>query len=561
MERTRIGSVRRKPAYLIPLALLPVLTGVAQTNRRASEVQGPKGEGTIHGRVLSDRGQPVSRGRITLHSALGVARWQAITGAQGHFRFEGIPAGSYFLSMSHPRYVEARPKTGGLVETSRTVSIGPVEVVQVDFTAVRGGAITGTIVDRFGEPIPDVSVRAYRYTMRGDRRTLVPAESKSCQSNDLGQYRVANLPSGRYVVAADYRGELPQDTELGRERFGYAETWYPGHRSATRAQTLRVSAGQDRVGIDFVLEPTTFVEVSGAVVTSSGHPARGAEVIVRPAGELETTTAVTAGTRTSASGAFAVPNLPPGDYLVSARTSTRDDGPRDVEEKRPPEYGQSRVSVGNHSLHGVSIHLRPGTSLAGQVTADQLLPTRLTALLLPDDAAARSYRAPISARGDFAVTVGPGRYRLRMAGLPDNWVIERAWLGALDVSSSSFAISAAQPRTLTVRLSSLGAALAGTVGRAVSEPCAECAVVVMAHTSAERAPGGNGVRLAFTDRQGQFAVTGLRPGRYSAVALPHLDSDALFDEDFWQFVERNGQQVILAAGEHQHLSVPLRSYQ
>lgn len=562
MERSKRGWVRCRLAELIALALLPALTSATQDVRRPSGTTGPTGESTIHGRVINDRGQPVGRARITLHSAQGVARWHVITAGRGEFRFERLPAGAYFLSMSHARYVEARPKVQGLAETSRVVSVGPAEVVQVDLTVMRGGAIAGTKFDRFGEPIPDVSVRAYRYDIRGHRKVLIPAESKSYPSNDLGQYRIANLPTGRYAIVADYRGETAQNPAVGRERFGFAETWYPGHSSQARAQTLRVAAGQERAGIDFVLEPTTFVQVSGAVVTASGRPAKNVEVVARPAGETEASTAITAGTRTSASGAFDVPNLPPGDYLVSARTGTRDDRASSSEGKERPEYGQTRVSVGNYSLQGLSIHLQPGSHLVGQVTSNETVPPRLAALLLSDDPATRTYQAQVSAQGRFSMTVGPGRYRLAMVGLPDGWIIERLWLDGLDVSTSPFVISTPQPRDLTVRLSSQGATLVGRVGRAIAEPCIGCPTIVMADNSAERTPSGNGVRLVYTDQLGQFSITGLRPGKYFSLALSHLDGNALFDVDFWQFVERNGQPLILVAGEYRHLVLPLGgSYQ
>lgn len=544
----------------IALAFPPTLVSATQEIRRASGPTNPTGESTIHGRVISDRGQPVGRGRITLHSAQGKAAWHAITGARGEFRFERLPAGAYFISMTHPRYVEARPKARG--ETSRIVGVGSKEAVQVDLTAIRGGAIAGTVWDRFGEPIPDVSVRAYRYAIRGNLKVLIPAEAKSYPSNDLGQYRIANLPSGRYFVAADYRGDTAPGPTLGGERFGFAETWYPGHSSQAHAQSLRVVAGQDRVGTDFVLEPTTFVQISGVVLASSGQPASGAEVSVRPPSEIDTGAAMTGGTRASASGAFVISNLPPGDYLISARTTTRHEQISGSVENIQPEYGRVRVSVGNSSHHGISIHLRPGSHLAGQVIADQIIPPRLTALLLSDDPATRTYRAEMSAERRFSMRVGPGRYRLAMVGLPAGWIIERASLDGQNVSTSPFVISGSSPRLLTVQLSSQGATVAGRVARAISEPCIECPTIVMAENLDERAPGGNGVRLVYADQQGQFRITGLRPGRYFALALPYLDGDALFDEDFWQFVERNGMRLVLIAGEHRQLVVPLGgSYQ
>lgn len=540
-------------SVLLLQALLGATAGISQAPKRGNVV----GESAIHGRLITQRGLPVGRGRISLRSAEGVARWDAMTDARGQFRFDDIPAGAYFLSMSHPRYVESRAESHGPSRARQILNVAERETLEIDLTAIRGGAITGTIFDRFGEPMPDVPVRAYRYVIRAGRRTLVAAEAKSYPSNDLGQYRVANLPSGSYVIATDYRGDADDVTLPEGERSGFPETWYPGYRYHERAQSLRVKAGQDLAGIDFVLDPTSFVQVSGAVVTSKGQPADGAQILVRPSNEGHAVPTITAGTRTSHAGTFVLSNLQPGDYVITARTITPGGDHASPQQQTSPEYGQIRISVGSHSLNGATIHLRPGTRITGQIRADQALPTRLSALLVSDDLASGTYRRAVSPEGEFSMEVGPGQYRLAMVGLPDGWILERVWLDGRDVSEVPFVVSPSLPQGLSIQLSSRGAKLVGSVVRSISDPCVRCSAVVVPENIEQRAPAMNASRLAQTDEDGRFVLSGLKPGKYLALAAPHLDDDLLYDETFWRFVEQNGLRLTLVAGEHRQLLFPL----
>src|SRR5258705_52874 len=60
------------------------------------------------------------------------------------------------------------------------------------------GALAGVTVDEDGDPIRNLRVSAmtWRYTTNG--REL--AEVRSTQSNDLGEFRIFDLPAGRYLV-------------------------------------------------------------------------------------------------------------------------------------------------------------------------------------------------------------------------------------------------------------------------------------------------------------------------------------------------------------------------
>ena len=62
------------------------------------------------------------------------------------------------------------------------------------------GAISGRILNRYGEPVGNANVQALRYTYQEGRRTLTPIQTT--RSNDLGEYRLFWMTPGQYVISA-----------------------------------------------------------------------------------------------------------------------------------------------------------------------------------------------------------------------------------------------------------------------------------------------------------------------------------------------------------------------
>lgn len=533
--------------------LLPVIPSATDRARLGAQHTKAIGESSIHGGLKTAQGRPLVQARVMLRNLHGEAHWRDVTDQQGRFRFDNLSAGTYLLSMSHGRYV-ARFEGPQLTEQAgRIIRLGPREALTSDVTAVRGGAVTGTVFDGLGEPMPDVSVRAYRQVIRGGRRVLAAVDGKSYPSNDLGHYRVANLPTGRYIVATHYSADAGANPSGSAERFGFPQTWYPGLSHPDRAQKLRVKAGQDVVGVDFTLRPTTFVQISGSVTTFSGTPAAGAEVWARPAIESGGTTKL--GARASTSGEFVISNVQPGDYVLTARSASGVTIETGIEPS-PSAYGTVRVPVGDYSVQGISIQLRPAARITGRLQGDGPLPRRAVALLISDDPGSRPYRAAISEAGDFTIDVGPGHYRFAISGLPNEWILERVLTENRDVTTEPFVIQPSMPLTLTVQASSQGATLTGYVADAVSGPCANCAVVAMPEDLTQRVPALDAVKLTRTDTRGQFAAQGLRAGTYLVLALPHVDMAYVYDEELWAYLERHGQRVNVVKGEVKQIAAP-----
>src|SRR5690606_1485018 len=124
----------------------------------------------------------------------------------------------------------------------------PVEVAEgkhvekLDVALPRGGAITGRVVDEFGEPVGNAAVSAMRYAFAGGQRRLLP-NGVTDRTDDLGQFRVHGLSPGDYYVSVRANSNAFLETSEGA--VGYAETFYPGTLNPAEATRLHLAVGQE----------------------------------------------------------------------------------------------------------------------------------------------------------------------------------------------------------------------------------------------------------------------------------------------------------------------------
>ncbi len=300
--------------------------------------------GRIAGRVVaSDTGRPVGGARVMLNSPELARGAAALTGDDGVFEFMGLPAGRYTVGVSRPGFIslswgQRRPLQPG---TPLQLNEGQ-SLTGIDFRMLRGGVVTGRIYDQSGEPIPGAMVRVMRYQYLQGQRQLVPAGSG--QTDDRGQYRVWGLNPGDYYVTAAAptlerlergvpltssvafgrggRGNLMvPDTPAALDSFNLAPTFYPGVASAFEAQPVNVGLSAEVSGVDFNLLRLPTSTVSGRVVGVDGGPAAGGAVTLSAEGQPMRGGGPFGGGysgRVQNDGAFSIPGVPPGRYLLRA---------------------------------------------------------------------------------------------------------------------------------------------------------------------------------------------------------------------------------------------------
>ena len=144
----------------------------------------------IRGRVISDdMSAPLRRVRIALRGDDEAE--PTFTDDEGRFQI-----------------VLSGPAEGGLRITKAGfaplfVSRPSLESADADFMLrmVKAASISGLVMDRLGAPAVGVHVRMQRTSGSGTQATTGPAQFTT-ETDDLGEFRVGNLPAGRYEVWA-----------------------------------------------------------------------------------------------------------------------------------------------------------------------------------------------------------------------------------------------------------------------------------------------------------------------------------------------------------------------
>jgi Carboxypeptidase regulatory-like domain len=186
--------VIRTCRLVLAFAIAAGAAAIAQQPTR-DHAAGASGTASIAGTVFEagDRKRPARRVRVTLNNVERTSPGQTTTtDDSGAFSFRGLPAGRFELQAFKPAWLRAsygaaRPDRAG---TPVVVKDGEA-VTNLTMTIVRGGVITGAVLDTRGRPVPGMSVRVVRLAYNGmtGERTLVTPGGKnvSALTDDRGE--------------------------------------------------------------------------------------------------------------------------------------------------------------------------------------------------------------------------------------------------------------------------------------------------------------------------------------------------------------------------------------
>ena len=346
------------------LVSITALSGVAITTP-AVAVQPAGGQPQLSGSarltgrvVAADNGRPVRLAYVSL-SGLSDSQRNAgpkrvyvsrkvETDVNGRFDFADLPSGSYSITVdAMSGFVRlARPKETRLTE-GRTVEM----TVRLE----RSGAIEGRIQDENGDGMLGAQVQAVRRINVGGHTTLATSGA-SATTNDLGEFRLFNLPAGEYYVVATYTRRRGHDDPAPRS--GYANTYYPGSPALRGARAVLVRAGRDSEGVNFTLAPCRLARLSINPVDSSGAPlGREAQLTLTMRNEVYLPSS-TRHTSRREDGSFLFEGIPPGDYELIVTTSARME-----------EAAYVKVAIDEEDV-SLNVQTNTGARVSGRILVD-----------------------------------------------------------------------------------------------------------------------------------------------------------------------------------------------
>lgn len=351
---------------------------------------------------------------------------------------------------------------------------------------------------------------------------IVPA--RTAITNDLGEYRIYDIPPGNYYLAATDSGQedvLNPSMERSVAWLKYRQSnhptlYYPGVTGINQADQLALRAGQE-VHIDLALHAGGIFKVSGKVLGPGGAEVTSEMVFLEPQGPIpDTKVSPPHQVGTDQNGNFVISEVFPGLYEVSSSFS--EDGHEN--------WAKQQIEVTDTDVTGIQLQLKSNVTLSGQVIAAGRALPGLQDLKIRLDGRYQSCfpggnwpATPINKDGTFAVhSVRHDRYRLHLEDLPKGWYLRAASFGNQNILENGLDLSEADPsQQLQVRLSPGTGHIQGIVLQG-----AHPAPFAMVRLFPEY-PNPNRPDLyhtEVTDANGHFEIGNIAPGSYRLATVP-----------------------------------------
>ena len=515
------------------------------------------GGGIIRGHITeAATAAPVPGATVTaLLTSLTASPVTTITDSDGAFEFRGLTPGRWRLDATRSGFITR--SFGQRTGSARvgTVTLRDRAVARADIALVRGGVITGRILDGFGEPAVDAFVQV----MHG-KQLLVNGVSDV--TDDRGAFRVYNLSPGDYLVTARPMQSTPRVTisghVIGTSGTGLLRsidgsrlpTYFPGTPELGAAERITLGAGEERAGVDFTLSRAAPIRISGRILDSSGErPARGVSVSLL-LDAPDTVSMFMASSAIAISGTFEFTEVLPGRYIVAASAGTRDGR---------TEIAEMSITVGSEDIPNLTIVTAPGPTLTGTVigshgSVPDLRGTMVDAMPVGGRLMSFARMSVNVIDGTFRIPNLPGAFRLDLRGVPEGWSVQSIEVDGRDVTDVPATSASGQPQatvTLTNRLTDLR----GIVTHDRKPIEAEVAVFVddPAKWASQRF-----VREIPADERGIFSVRGLPAhDRYLAVAIDNLEPGDLQDVEFLERLRSHAVPFSLDEEQPRSLSLTL----
>ena len=522
------------------------------------------GTAVIRGRVVAaDTGSPIRRAQVRAFSSDTRGSRLASTDGQGRFELRDLPAGRWELTASKAGFVTLRFGQRRPFEAGQPVELRDGQVVdRTDIALPRGAAITGRVFDEFGDAVAGARVQVLRYQMVQGTRRLTPTGIGD-QSDDTGAFRLFGLTPGDYYVSASLRALPVDDPTI--DAAGYAPTYFPGTGNVTEAQRVTLGLGQELTNVSFALLPVRTVRVSGRATNSMGQPLGGGVARLTPADATgDTPIMFDGGGNVRQDGTFTLTNVAPGSYTLTVASRAFGRGGRGGGGGEP-EIGSIPLTVANEDLTGIQVVTTQGTTLSGTVVAAQgsstPLPTsgiQVTAQSVPFGRGPGSGTARVEANGAFILRGLLGSRVIRVAGLPQDWMLQSITINGADVTDRLFEFAGEQElRGARVTVTDRVTEINGTVASG-GQPARDYTVVVFPEDTTKWAFPSRYVRSGRPDQKGLFRIRALPPDeRYVAVAVDYVEEGEAGDPEFLERIKSSATRFSLGEGETKALELKL----
>ena len=514
---------------------------------------------TIEGVVTRDPdSQPVKKALIELiaeNQAEG-GNYTAVTGADGEFRIEAILPGRYRMFAERMGLLDVGRNRAEREGRVLSLTAGQ-ELKDVHIRLQAAAVIRGRVTDEDGDPLAECQIIVTRQTFAAGHMHWEQVGGE--RTNDLGEYRVANLAAGNMYVSVspppDFKSLIEANGAAAGERrnankpnTSYQTTYYPGTTDRSQAAPIQLHAGDD-FPVNFSLTATPSLSIRGSVVNL---PPQTTATVMLQSSDLSL---VQNGTEVHKDGSFVIRDVSPGSYTILAS----------VDGSAVPMTARQVLHVGASNVDGLRLVPQPGATVRGHLRLESKAGVRnfdatrmyvsLQAASGEDEANGLmvgdkySNLAHLSEDGNFEwKDVPAGNYYVQIVGqggANEDWFVKSVLAGGREVNDSGLSVNGGVS-LIDLLLSATGGVVDGVVADDKGSPVAN-AVVVAVPESRFRGRTDRYLR-AVSDQSGRFSLHALRPGNYTVFAWESVDGEAYYDPEFLKSFDGQGSALKVSEG-------------
>jgi hypothetical protein len=579
------------PRFLAVLLLAVPIASAQSTPAAASDPNGEKKKIRLEGSVLSLAGGPASKAAVRLlpsgsQNGQPTSAYSKTADDAGKFVFEDVAPGRYTLTASKSGFVMGRYGARGPNGPGVLITVDSGQTMTaLSITLTPDGVITGRITDQDGDPVAGSQVSALRSSyIQGRRQMVILAATVT---DDQGNFRIPNLPPGRYHLSA--RPPIPGAAGDGGDRNGPHEanvpTYYPNSLDAANASPLNVMAGAELQGIDIRLRQLRVYEFKAKLVNGiDGSPATGVLNLSRydPGSRNEWHPM---GEQIRDGGKVDYHNLPPGTYVAEISSvpgpggiglggrnefTITDQNVDTVLTFSPTvslsgtfklEDGDLQAALGAAGVKNATAQGQAASQSASQSSGAANAPLnvsipRVRIALSPAEGASNfGSNGQVKDDNTFVTTpTGPGKYLVDINGIPDGTYVKSIRYGGQDVTHAPLEVAAGAAGSIDVVLAANAADVSGTVRGSDDELMAGVRVIVWPKTP-ESGSSTGGIKSTSTDQNGNFKIGGFAPGSYYVSAWEDVDPALVQDPAFLAGFTSDAAEVKLSESSHESANV------
>jgi protocatechuate 3,4-dioxygenase beta subunit len=542
-----------KSHVLIAALFLPLLTAQEPTapkpDAASSPAEKPK-KAAISGRVINSKtGEAIKKANVMLIKSGGTGKMTSSeSDATGNFTFVDVEPGTYSLMCDRQGFARQLygARSNPYIGATLTVTAGQ-EIKDLAFSVTPQAIITGKITDEDGEPMNQMAVAACKTSYMRGKKQLIPVGY--AMTNDAGEYRIANLAVGKYLIAASNRNlgvgmvatsSKPSD----KPEPGYPMVFYPNSQDAAGAAPVAVSAGAEVRAIDLRLAKSPAVRVAGHITGMEDAKMMIVTLMPKSAGVLGAAMGKIAMAQ-AGEGKFEFKGVVPGSYTLAA-----------VSPQTPTEIGSRlAVEVGDQNIDNVVLSVGAGVEVKGSFTAEGDNPPKLSGLKIGLGAIETPISNPTATSGDDGTftlkNVSADKYEVSVGEPPAGYYMKAVKFGGREAPENAIDLpSGATTAQIEIVLSPNAASVEGNVVDKGGKPMSGVTVALIPKSRQSYL-----YKNATTDQQGHFQFKTVVPGEYLALAWEDIEMGAFQDPEFVKPFEVKATKLDLKEHAHESLSL------